>query len=78
MNFGNITSSGMFGPTSSLTTTNSVSKTPNLQIDYSSWIAPSARYGHSAAYIEIEILESASNQIVKRKYMYIYGGFSYD
>lgn len=45
---------------------------------YTSWTAPSPRYGHSAAYIEIEIIESDSDMLVKRKYMYVYGGFSYD
>ena len=45
---------------------------------YSSWTAPSPRYGHAAVYIEIEIIETDSNQQVKRKYMYVYGGFSYD
>lgn len=46
---------------------------------YSRYTSPSSRYDHAASYVEIENIESGSNnQKVKRKYMYIYGGFSFD
>jgi hypothetical protein len=48
------------------------------RLDYSSFKAPSARYGHAATYIEIDLLETRTGQKTLRKYMYIYGGFSYD
>jgi len=45
---------------------------------YSNFIQPSARYGHASVYIEIPVVDKHTNQIILRKYMYMYGGFSYE
>jgi hypothetical protein len=46
---------------------------------YASLKAPTARYGHAGVYIELsrsdEVL--AKGELMVRKYLYIYGGFSY-
>ena len=45
---------------------------------YSSFKQPSSRYGHAWALIHITVYESTSKETITRKYMYMYGGFSYD
>jgi hypothetical protein len=45
---------------------------------YSEFIRPSARYGHAAVYAEEKSLDRYANQIVLRKYIYIYGGLSHE
>ena len=45
---------------------------------YSSFKQPSSRYGHAWALIHITAYESTSKETITRKYMYMYGGFSYD
>lgn len=44
--------------------------------------APSPRYGHTGSYVELDDLDSlldANSQLnLRRKYLYIYGGFSFD
>ncbi len=46
--------------------------------DYTKFIQPSSRYGHASVYIEINETDKYTNEIVLRKYMYMYGGFSYE
>ena len=49
------------------------------RLEYSSFIQPVARYEHSAAYVEVTSQDSSTNnQILIRKFMYIYGGFSFE
>ena len=50
------------------------------KINYASLQAPSGRYGHAYAYIYTENSEERfyTGEVYVRKFMYIYGGFSYD
>ena len=45
---------------------------------YINYISPSARYGHSSAYVEIEERDKYKGQNLTRKYLYIYGGISFE
>lgn len=45
---------------------------------YGEFVRPSARYGHAAVYVETTVLDRYTNQLVGRKYMYVYGGLSYE
>jgi len=44
-------------------------------------LVPTARFGHSGSYVELEdsktVLPSTNNQRLLRKYLYVYGGFSF-
>lgn len=45
---------------------------------YKDFIRPSVRHSHAAVYVETKSLDRYTNQMVLRKYMYVYGGLSYD
>ena len=48
------------------------------RVAYFYYKAPAARYGHASVYIEGIEQDGNTNQLVLRKYMYTYGGFTYD
>ena len=48
-------------------------------MENSNLVAPYARYGHTGCYVELENAEEVNNDgtSFKRKYLYVYGGFSF-